>query len=100
SGTRMWPHCSRKLSEISESKDVACSAFRCCRVRERVWRNDSVSWNSDEAPPESLSATPIWCSNFKAATMSPADQPNDIASWAHAMDSSKETTLSGEDSKI
>jgi hypothetical protein len=46
----------------------------------------------DDAPPESFSAVPICCSNLRAAMMSPADQPNDVASKVHAMSLSRETT--------
>jgi len=78
-GTRMWLHSSRKFSVTYGSKDLHCSVFRCCNVLERVWKKEQASWKSDEAPSESFKATLIWYSNFNAATMSPADQPNDMA---------------------
>ena len=92
-GARMWLHCSRRLSASSGSKGVACDALICCRVRERVSRNESVSWKS---PPESLIALPIWWSNFKAATMSPADQLNDIGGQVSGMGGSRKILWSCE----
>lgn len=82
-GTRICWHCSRRLLARFGSKCVASNSLRCCSVCERTWRNVSVSWKSDEAPPDSLTALLIWCSSFKAATISPADQPKDISAHAY-----------------
>jgi hypothetical protein len=49
-GTRIWSHCSRRFLARSRSKGVACSAFRCSRVRGGHWQWEHLTshWKTAE----------------------------------------------------